>query len=71
MTSRISPHAFDRLLAERGLTVTKFSELSGVSRPTLAKVRRGDPVAISTVEAIASSLQSIAARPLIGELLSA
>jgi predicted transcriptional regulator len=70
MTNRINPATFDRMLAERALTVSEFSKHSGVSRDTIARIRRGDEVSMKTIEKIAGTLQNTAPRPYIAELLA-
>lgn len=70
MIERINRVTFDRMLAERALSVTAFSELSGVSKQTLAKIRRGDAVAIGTIDKIAGAFENIAVRPHIAELIA-
>lgn len=67
--NRINAATFDRMLAERGLSVTEFCKLSGVSPSTVAKIHRGDPLEVRTIQKIADFMSTIAIRPGIGELL--
>ncbi len=70
MTGRINPAIFDRMLAERGLSVTKFCRMFGVSSATVAKIRRGDPIDVKVIERIGGQLRLIAPKPEIAGLLA-
>lgn len=68
--SRVNADTFNRLLVERGLTVRKFQELSGLSFTTIARIRRGDKVSVATIESAASVFENTAPRPLFRELIA-
>ena len=70
MTGRVNVTTFDRMCAERNLTVRKLHELSGIAMSTLARVRRGDPVSTQTVETIWGTFKGIAVEPGLAELLA-
>jgi predicted transcriptional regulator len=61
--ARVDPQIFDRLLLERGLNITDLARKSGISRTTLAKIRRGEAVRMQTMIRAAAALKRFSVHP--------
>lgn len=70
MTGSVDPDTFDRMVLERGLSISALAKESGVSRTTLAIARSGGRVDIQTLIKLAETFQRIPVRPDIGALLA-
>jgi DNA-binding Xre family transcriptional regulator len=70
MKALVDAETFDRTLAERGLSVTKFCRVFGVSSATVAKIHRNEPIDIRVIERMGNQLSLIAPRPEIRALMA-
>jgi len=59
MKRRFKTSEFDELLVIKGLDPTQLANRSGLSHVTIAKIRRGEPVTMSTVRKVAEVIAEL------------